>query len=489
MKLTQNNLQVLPPGIPRPSYDRNGNTKRFIVHMGVGGFHRAHQAFYLDELMNKGLSDWAVCGMGVMNEDEKIYNALRGQDYLYTLIVRHPDGSVRPQVIGSIVDYIFVPGNRAAAIEKLADPRTAIVSLTITEGGYNFDQNGDFIFDNPAVQWDIAHPEAPGTVFGLLAAALRLRRERGLPAFTVLSCDNIQHNGDVARRMLLSFTDAVDKDLSAWIAANVSFPNSMVDRITPVTTPGDIELLTGKYGIEDAWPVTCEPFVQWVLEDDFPGSRPAWEQAGAQFVRNIEPYEKVKLRLLNAGHSLLGFFGSLLGYRTIDEAVGDPLVQKALRVFMDEEATPTLGNVDGIDLDWYKDNLILRFGNPNIKDQLSRICSESSDKLPKFLVPTIREQLAAGGQIKYCAAVVAAWCRTLKLYAEGRYDYPIRDAILDRLVQAAVATAEKDVPEFLKTAVVFGDLAEQPRFADEFMERLREIRTAGIKETLLKLTK
>lgn len=485
MKLNQNNLSAFPADVPAPSYERR-EKERFFVHIGVGGFHRSHQAFYLHELFTKGLSpEWGICGLGIMANDERTCRALREQDYLYTLMIKHPDGTVRPQVVGALVDYVYASGNTAAAVERLADPRTRIVSLTITEGGYNFDQHGAFIFDRPAVRHDLAHPEAPQTVFGLLTAALRLRKERGVPAFTLLSCDNIQHNGDVARRMLLSFAEAADRELAAWIGTHVSFPNSMVDRITPTTTAADVELLKTQFGIEDAVPVTCEPFIQWVLEDRFIAGRPELEQVGVQFVDDIAPYEKVKLRLLNAGHSMLGFTGSLLGYRTIDETVGDPLVGRSLRAFMDEEATPTLGRVDGIDLTWYKDNLFQRFANPNIRDSLTRICSDSSAKLPKFLIPTIEEQLQRGGQIKYTATIVAAWCRTLQLYGEDRYDYAVQDALLGELTAAAAATT--DSPEFLKTAIIFGDLAGNPRFAAEFMARLRDIRTLGIRETLLKL--
>lgn len=488
MKLSQKNLKALPSDIPRPAYDRGGK-ERFIVHIGVGGFHRAHQAVFLHELLEKGLSsEWAICGLGVMTGDERMYDALRAQDCLYTLMIKHPDGAICPQVIGSLVDYVYAPADPAAAVERLADPRTRIVSLTITEGGYNFDQHGAFIFDSPEIRHDLEHPESPRTVFGLLAAALRLRRERGHSAFTLLSCDNIQHNGDVARRMLLSFAGALDDGLAAWIDSQVRFPNSMVDRITPTTTAADIELLSSRFGIDDALPVTCEPFIQWVLEDDFADGRPALEQAGVQFVEEIAPYEKVKLRLLNAGHSLLGFAGSLLGCRTIDEAVADPQVRDFLRAFMDREAMPTLGRIEGIDLEWYKANLLRRFANPNIRDQLTRICSDNSAKLPKFLIPTIVEQLGCGGPIACGATVVAAWCRTLELHGQGRYDYPVQDALLDELTRRAAATAAGGTPEFLKLPLVFGDLADDARFAAEFMARLEDIRTLGIRKALLKLS-
>jgi mannitol 2-dehydrogenase len=487
MQLNQNNLKLLPSSVPIPLYNRD-NQKPFIVHIGVGGFHRAHQAFYLNELLNKGLTDWTICGMGIKQEDELIYKVLKEQDYLYTLMVKQFDGAIHPRVIGSIVDYIFVPDNHAAAIEKLADPQVKIVSLTITEGGYNFDSNGDFVISNPDIQWDIHHPKMPKTVFGLLAIALKIRMNRNIPAFAVLSCDNIHHNGDITKKMLLSFTDTIDKVLSEWIQANVCFPNSMVDRITPVTTKNDTELLNKQYEIEDACLVTCEPFIQWVLEDNFPNGRPAWEKVGVQFVPNIDPFEKIKIRLLNAGHSFLGLAGSLAGYNTIDESVNDPLLQKSLRTFMDEEVTPVLDEVEGINLTEYKDSLIQRFKNPNIKDQLTRICSESSAKLPKFLIPTIKEQLEGNGPIKYGAFILAAWCYTLELYAKNGYNYPIRDAMLKELTQAALYASEYEPLAFLRENVVFDDLAKQPRLANEFTKSFNEIHTFGIQTSLMKLT-
>ncbi|MDR1122192.1 MAG: mannitol dehydrogenase family protein [Dysgonamonadaceae bacterium] len=486
MQLNQDNLEVLPSSIQCPLYNRD-EQKPSIVHIGVGGFHRAHQAFFLDELLNNGLTDWTICGMGLKPEDNLIYKALKEQDYLYTLVVKHSDNAICPRVIGSIVNYIFVPDNHASAIEKLSDPQVKIVSLTITEGGYNFDTNGYFIIGNPDIQWDIHHPQMPKTVFGLLAAALKIRKERNIPAFAVLSCDNIQHNGDVAKKMLLSFTDAVDTVLSEWIQANVCFPNSMVDRITPVTTENDSKLLNEKYGIEDACSVTCEPFIQWVLEDNFPNGRPAWEKVGVQFVPNIDPYEKMKIRLLNAGHSFLGLIGSLAGYDTIDESMNDPLLQKSLRSFMDEEVTPLLGAIEGMDLEEYKNSLFRRFENPNIKDQLTRICSESSAKLPKFLIPTILEQLERNGPIRYGVLALAAWCRTLELYGAGQYPYPIQDALLEELTEAATLSAGDQPLAFIEKQAVFGPLSHSFRWEETYLSSIHAIRTYGVKDAILRL--
>jgi mannitol 2-dehydrogenase len=481
MKLNQETLAILPSFVRKPLYGRD-ILNPSIVHIGVGNFHRAHQAFYQDKLLGNNDTDWTICGMGVKLADERVYKTLKEQDFLYTLMVKHPAGKIESRIIGAITDFIFVPDNPIAAIEKLADSRTKIVTLTITEGGYNFNQNGEFITDNPDVAWDIRHLEAPKTVFGLISAALKIRMEENIPAFTIVSCDNIQHNGAVARKMLLSFTNIIDKSLSEWIQANVCFPNSMVDRITPVTNPDDIKRLYEETGIEDSWPVTCEPYIQWVLEDNFSNGRPAWEKVGVQFTTDIEPFEKMKIRLLNAGHSLLGMIGLLYGYTTVDEAVNDSGIQKLLRAFFDTEVTPILGTIENINLNEYKDSLIERFKNPNINDQLTRICSESSAKLPKFLIPTIREQLEMNGPVEYSALILAAWCRLLELHGQEGNNYKFHDEILDVLKKNAKSSAEDDPMMFLQTSSVFGDLVNNARFIATYLNSLENIRKSGIKK-------
>uniref|UniRef100_UPI00356737C8 mannitol dehydrogenase family protein n=1 Tax=Pontiella sp. TaxID=2837462 RepID=UPI00356737C8 len=353
---------------------------------------------------------------------------------------------------------------------------TKIVSLTITEGGYNFNPaTGEFNFDNPDVQHDLANPGNPTLIFGFLTASLKKRRDAGLPPYTVQSCDNIQHNGDMTKKMLLAFAGKQDPELAEWIEANVCFPNAMVDRITPVTTASDIEYLRTEFGVRAAWPVTCEPFSQWVIEDQFCNGRPAWEKVGAQFVPDVTPYEKMKIRLLNAGHSVLGLLGSIHGHETIDGAVADPLFGKYLRNFMDLEATPVLDEVPGIDLDAYKDSLIERFGNPNIKDSLARICLESSAKLPKFLIATINENLAAGGSIQYATLVIAAWCYySDKGLSRHGVELEIVDEMKEELHQAAMGT-EDDVLSFLRIEDIFGDLAKNERFTALYTQMVKAL--------------
>ncbi|HNP30210.1 MAG TPA: mannitol dehydrogenase family protein [Nitrospirales bacterium] len=476
LELTQAALPLLGEKIACPSYDRS-KVKAGIVHIGVGGFHRSHEAYYTNALMNEfDASAWGICGVGLRGDDRKMRDILKRQDFLYTLIIRHPSGKVENCVIGSLVDFLLSCDDPGAVIDKMASADTKIVSLTITEGGYNLNTaTGEFEFDNPAVQHDLNNPSNPKTVFGYLTAALKRRRGAGLPAFTIQSCDNIQHNGDMTRKMLLAFASRQDAELAQWIETEVSFPNAMVDRITPVTTPDDIAYLSGEIGLKDQWPVTCEPFTQWVIEDDFSNGRPAWEKVGAQFVTDVTPYEKMKIRLLNAGHSVLGLLGSIHGHKTIEGCIASPLFAAYLRRFMDIEATPVLDPVEGVDLEVYKDSLIERFGNPNIKDNLARICLESSAKLPKFLIPTIHENLAQGGSFQYATLVIAAWC----LYSDkGRcrkgVELDIVDEMKEELHRAAAGT--KDDPlSFIRLEPIFGDLAEKEEFTALYSQMVQAI--------------
>ena len=474
--LNKENMSLLNDRIPFPKYDRS-KIKTGIVHVGVGGFHRSHQAYYTDMLMNRtNTAEWGICGVGLRKEDKRIKDVLEEQDYLYTLIIRHPDGKVETRVIGSIVDFLLSIDDPMAVINKMADEDTKIVSLTITEGGYNLNYStGEFEFNNPDVHHDLENPDNPKLVFGYLTAALKKRRDSGIPPFTIQSCDNVQHNGDMTRKMLLAFAQRQDNELAEWIEKKVSFPNAMVDRITPVTTSKDIDFLKNELGFVDNWPVTCEPFTQWVIEDKFSNGRPDWEKVGVQFVSDVTPYEKMKIRLLNAGHSVLGLLGSIHGHETIDSTVSDPLFSKYLRNFMDIEATPVLDAVEGIDLDSYKDSLIERFGNPNIKDNLARICLESSAKLPKFLISTIHENLASGGSIKYSTLVIAVWC----LYSDkGINQHGIKldivDEIKEELHQAAKETDNNPL-SFLKLESIFGNLTNNERFTTLYSEMIEAL--------------
>ncbi len=476
LPLTQQNLAQIGTYIPGPTFTREGRVTG-MVHIGVGGFHRSHQAFFTHRLQEEfRVAGWGICGIGLREGDRKIHDVLTRQDGLYTLIVKHPDGQIDTRIIGSITDFLLEVDNPAAVIERMAHPSTQIVSLTITEGGYNFNPaTGAFNFDNPDVQHELSYPDDPKTVYGFLTAALKKRRDASLPAFTIMSCDNIQHNGDVARDMVLAFARRQDPALAHWIEQEVCFPNSMVDRITPVTTPADIAYLQETYGIMDEWPVTCEPFIQWVIEDRFSNGRPAFEKVGVQFVPDVKPYEKMKLRLLNAGHSVLGILGALHGYKTINACMEDPTFVAFLRAFMDKEATPTLDPLEGINLDEYKDSLQARFANPNIKDSVSRICSESSAKLPKFIIDTLQENLDNDGHIAFATLVLAAWC----YYSDKQVDshgapLDIIDALHAELHAAAQQTRQ-DPLAFIRQASIFGVLADNKRFAELYARMVQDI--------------
>lgn len=483
-RLKNSTLALLAPGIQRPEYDRSTLTTG-IVHIGVGGFHRAHQAVALDRLMNAGqASDWAICGVGLLAGDSRMRDALVAQDCLYTVVVKHPDGHREASVVGSMIEYLFAPDAPEAVIEKMASPEIRIVSLTITEGGYNMDRaTGEFDVSAAGVVADLVDGAVPSTSFGFVAEALRLRRDRGIAPFTVQSCDNIQGNGEVAKRMFVAYALLKDAVLGAWIEANVHFPNSMVDRITPVTSAADIEEAAALTGLTDAWPVVCEPFFQWVVEDDFPLGRPPLENADVQFVQDVEPYEFMKLRLLNASHQGMCYFGYLSGYSYAHEAMQDPDLVSFLMRYMDREATPTLRPLPGIDLAGYKAMLIERFANPAVKDTLARLCAESSDRIPKWLVPVIRDQLASGGEIDCSAAIVASWAR----YAEGvdEQGEPITvvDPLRDELVAIAL-TQRGDPLAFIRNERLFGDLVESERFTTAYLRALNGLFESGAKATV-----
>jgi len=480
--LNQANLGSL--SIPVPSYDRSQVTVG-IVHFGVGGFHRAHQAMYIDQLMEQGKAlDWGICGVGVMPFDLKMKEAMHSQDCLYTLVLKAPDGSWEPRIIGSIVQYLYAPDDPEAVIEKMADPATRIVSLTVTEGGYNFSPvTGEFDDTNPAVQADLAPGAIPATTFGLITEALVRRRTRGIEPFTVMSCDNIQGNGHMAQKVFTAFARLRDPELGDWVADHVHFPNSMVDRITPVTTDEDRAQISQRFGVEDAWPVVCEPFTQWALEDKFTAGRPPFEDVGVQVVPDVVPYELMKLRLLNASHQALCYFGYLAGYRLVHEVAQDQLFANFLLDYMNREATPTLAPVPGIDLDAYKLKLIERFSNAAVRDTVARLCARSSERIPSWLVPVIRENLAAGRDVRLSAAVVASWAR----YAEGVDEHGEPITVVDRLadtVQRLAAQQRDDPLAFVKNRELFGDLATEQGFTEPYLNALNSLHSKGSRATL-----
>ena len=483
-ELSNKTVDSLDPKVAVPSYDRSTLTSG-LVHLGVGGFHRAHQAMYLDRLMNDGkATDWAITGVGVLPKDDKIVEALNSQDGLYTLVVKHPDGRLEPRVIGSIVQMLHAPSDPEAVLAAMSDPATRIVSLTITEGSYLIDQvTGEFDAKHPSIQPDLAQDAVPSTAFGFIVEALRRRRAAGVEPFTVMSCDNLPGNGDVAHQTITAFARLKDAELGDWIDEHVEFPNSMVDRITPVTSQEDIDRLAAEFGIQDKWPVVTEPFTQWVLQDDFPAGRPPFEDVGVQVVPDVVPYELMKLRLLNASHQALTYLGYLSGYRYAHEVAQDPLFEEFLLGYMTQEGSPTLPEVPGVDLDAYRRELVERFANPEVRDTLARLCAESSDRIPKWLVPVIREDLKAGRPIDRSALVVASWARYAEGVDEQGEPIDIVDHRKDEVMAAAAKQGEDDLA-FLRDPTLFGDLVEQEAFTTPYRAALKSLHDKGARATL-----
>ena len=466
MKLNNSTLAQIP--IAKPTYNRD-EIGIGIVHFGVGGFHRAHQAMYVDRLLEMGLAtQWGICGVGVLPADRKMADVMAAQDGLYTLVLENPDGSRDARVIGSIVDYRYAPDDPETVIELLAAPSTRIVSLTITEGGYNV---------------DTAEADDSVSVFGLVAEALSRRRDRGIASPTIVSCDNIEGNGEVARHAFTTYAERMDPGLAEWINAHTRFPSSMVDRITPVTTPDVIAVLESEFGVDDQWPVAAEPFTSWVLEDDFSDGRPPLEDVDVLLVDDVTPYELMKLRLLNASHQALCYFAYLAGYRLVHEAAGDPLFAEFLLEYMDSEATPTLKPVPGIDLPDYKRTLIERFANPGVRDTIARLCFGSSDRIPKWLLPVVRENLKTGAPIRLSAATVASWARYAEGVDEEGQPIDVQDQLADSLVPLA-RSQHQNPTAFIENTAVFGDLATEPRFVEAYLWALESLHSDGARVTL-----
>lgn len=406
--LSARTLASLPERVRRPAYDR-GRVRPGILHFSVGNFHRAHQAVYLDRCLHlPGQEGWGICGVGLIDSapERAKAAAMAAQDGLYTLTLFPPAGEPTSGVVGSIVEYLFAPTDPATVLARLDDPAIRIVSLTITEGGYDL--------NTADIAHDLRHPEAPRTAFGFIVTALARRRAKGLPAFAVLSCDNLRHNGKVVRKAVLTFAEAQDPALAEWIAAHASFPSCMVDRITPAVTPADAARLNALTGIDDRLPVFAEDFIQWVVEDRFGAGRPALDEAGVQFTDDIDAYEQVKLRMLNAAHSMLAYPGLLGGYGLVHEAMADHRIQAYLRAFLDRDVIPHLVAPPGMALEGYRDMVLARFANPAIHDQLTRIASDGAAKIPVFLGDTIRTCLKRDGAHRRLAYLVAAFARYLR---------------------------------------------------------------------------
>jgi mannitol-1-phosphate/altronate dehydrogenase len=459
--------------ITLPTYDRTCLAPG-IVHIGVGGFHRAHQGVFLDELAQQQVSfDWGVIGVGLRSGKGR--QELLSQDCLYTVLQRAPDHDTA-RVVGVLRDYLYGPEDRAAVLAALASPRTRIVSLTVTGNGYGVAPAGRLDLDDPGVARDLARPTQPVSVLGYLVESLRRRRDAGAAPFTVLSCDNIPHNGATARNALVSFAGHRDEGLADWIEANVAFPASVVDRITPETTTDHRRLLVEEFGVRDRSPVVSEDYLQWVIEDEFCNGRPPLEQVGAQLVTDVTPYELNKKRLLNGSHCALGYLGYLCGYERIDEAIADPLLARYAEALMDEEIGPLLPRMLGLDLAGYKRTLLTRFANPRIGDRLQRLCGRGSTKMPAYLLPSLTKAMERGLPHDKLTLAVAAWIRYLRGVDFDGNRIAVEDdlkATLQPLARSA------NVRSLLQVRSVFGALGEDEAFVGRLEETLRGLDRRG----------
>ncbi|XMO86855.1 mannitol dehydrogenase family protein [Algibacter sp. AS12] len=482
--LKMENLDAIKENASIPLFDRDQITTS-IAHIGVSNFHRAHQAFYINELIEKHQAfNFGICGIDLLDSDRKTYNVLKDQDGLYTLITKSPTGFQKPKIIGAIVEYFFGPENPMAVIERLANPDIKIISLTIAEDGYHLNEiTGEFDQKHPSVAEEVVNPFNPKTVFGYLTQAFKLRKLRGISGCTILSCDNIKNNGDTMKHSFLNYVEKNEPELLPWLKNNTTFPNTMVDRITPTTQHKDIDALKNNFLVEDQWPVVCEPFTNWVIEDNFFETKPNWEKVGVQFVKNIEPYQNMKLQLLNAGHSILGILGTLHGYKTVHEAANDDVFIQFLKSYMHQEVAPTLVDAENMTFKAYKSTLISRFKNSNINDSLSRICSESSAKIPIFILSTLKIQLSENNSINHIAFIIAAWCKYNDGINDLGYAYNIVDSISNTLIRMAALSQQNPV-KFLEIEPVFNDLSSNPVFTNKYLHYLNHLRNHTIKESV-----
>jgi mannitol 2-dehydrogenase len=459
-----------------------------IVHFGVGGFNRSHLAVYLDDLLHLSSEPrWGECGVGLLPNDVKVNQALKSQDYLYSVLSRDAD-SQELRIIGSLTGHLFAPRAQGDVLERLSAPECEIVSLTVTEGVYFIDDStGRFRSEHVDIQHDLEFRSTPRTFLGYLATAAEWRMLNGGKPFTVLSCDNVQGNGEIARNALVSFATLRSDRLGAWIAANFAFPNSMVDRITPRTTEEDQRLISSCFGVIDQAPVVTEPFRQWVIEHTFSGARPRFELAGVEMASDVKPYEITKLRLLNGGHSTLAYVAAVLGYTFVSDAIADPLIHALVESYF-EETTPTIPRIPTIDLADYKASILRRFANFTIRDHVMRICSDASAKLAKFIVPTIVDLFDLQRSPKIIPFVIASWLHAMGGRSELGSSFLVSDSSA-HFFSEFIKQGGSDARLALSVTSVFGELAAQaPQFVSNVQVHLDRLRASGVRAGICAVT-
>ncbi|EOU9536612.1 mannitol dehydrogenase family protein [Cronobacter dublinensis] len=468
-----------------PTYDRDALAAR-IVHLGFGAFHRAHQAVYADILAAEHASDWGYCEINLIGGEQQIAD-IRRQDNLYTVAEMSAD-AWRARVVGVVKNALHAQVDGSEAVfAALCQPQVAIVSLTITEKGYcHSPATGELVMDNPLIAADLAHPQQPSSAVGVIVEALARRKAAGLKGFSVMSCDNMPENGHVARNVVTAYARAVDAQLAAWIEAHVTFPSTMVDRIVPAVTPQTLDKIAELTGVRDPAGVACEPFRQWVIEDNFVAGRPAWEKAGAQLVRDVVPFEEMKLRMLNGSHSFLAYLGYLAGYEHINDCMGDDHYRRAARLLMLNEQAPTL-SVQGVDLARYADLLIERYSNPALRHRTWQIAMDGSQKLPQRWLDSIRWHRAHGSRHDLLTLGVAGWMRYVSGVDDAGNAIDVCDPLLTT-IQQAVRTSENGearVKALLGLTAIFGeDLAAAPEFVADVTAAFTRLSSQGTRATV-----
>ncbi|MHA1571517.1 MAG: mannitol dehydrogenase family protein [Alphaproteobacteria bacterium] len=462
-----------------------------IVHLGIGAFHRAHQAVYTDSVLAARGGDWAIRGVSMRSAG--VRDALKPQDYLYTLAKLGPDGHDL-RVIGSVRDILVAPEDPTGVLRALCDPNVRVVSLTITEKGYCSDPaQGTLDFSHPDIVADLVNAEAPRSAIGLIVRALGARKANGGKPFTVMSCDNLPANGKTTRRLVLAMAEAVDGGLATWIGDHVSFPSTMVDRIVPATTTDLKALVARDLGLEDAWPVAAEPFSQWVIEDDFCAGRPAWESVGGELVSDAAPYELMKLRLVNGSHSALAYLGYLSGYSTIDAAMGDAGLVRFIQRMLDEEVTPTIQPPPAVEIEAYKAAALERYRNPALAHGTYQIAMDGSQKLPQRWLDSVRAQLAAGRSVKLLAVAVAGWIRYAMGVDEKGRSIDVKDPLAERFTvinRLAGREPAKLVSGYLALREIFGEeLPVATPFVAEVTRALSGMLADGVAATVARVAR
>lgn len=484
-RLSAATLDHLPASVKRPGFDRS-ICGIGIVHLGIGAFHRAHQALYTDDVLSRSGGDWAISGISL--RQRTVQEQLDPQDRLYCVVERDGGGD-SCRVIGAVREILFAPDDPTAVVGRMAHPASRIVSLTVTEKGYCHDPaSGRLNLSDPGIAQDLKTPDRPSTAIGYVAAALRLRWLAGESPFTVMTCDNLPHNGRLLAGLVIAYAAELDPAFATWVRARVSFPCTMVDRIVPATTEEGLSDLAGEIGLRDEAAVICEPFRQWVIEDDFTQGRPAWEDAGAEMVADVAPFEDMKLRLLNGSHSMLAYLGYLAGYDTIAETMADPAFATLVGHYMDEEATPTLALPPGVDIDGYKDQLVERFKNPALKHRTWQIAMDGSQKLPQRLLSVARQRLQQGATFEATALAVAAWMRYVTGEDEKGGDIDVRDPLAGRLAGLA-AECKGDAGalsrSYLAVDEVFGDdLSRSAPFCEAVARALATLYSVGARRAV-----